>query len=110
MRIVLLITVIESALIAALMIWLRFRSMKTPVRVLANSAGSVLKSKTIRTDATRDARWGFINAWKVEPQSDDRMQAADAAGFRDAAPFGRPAATRRRHQELYKRWSQDRHD
>ena len=110
MKVVLLITVIESALIAALMIWFRFRSVKTPVRVLANSAVSGRKSKPTSSDTDRDARWGFINAWKVEPQADDRMQAVDAAGFRDAAPFGRPAATRRRHQELFKRWSQDRHD
>ncbi len=109
MRIVLLITLIESALIAVLMIvWRSRRSNATapvPVRV-TESPGSATNS----LNAMGAARWAFINDWRVEPQADDRIQTSgQVARSTEPAP-GRRSATRRRHQAMYKQWSRNRHD
>jgi hypothetical protein len=60
--------------------------------------------------STAKSRWTFINDSKVEPQSDDRepMFGAVAAGT-TSLPAGRSSA-RRKHQAMYKEWSQSRHD
>jgi hypothetical protein len=59
-------------------------------------------------------RWFFINAWKVEPQSDDRTPVLGAVASNAASPSDRPSArrsaARRKHQAMFKKWSQDRHD
>lgn len=55
------------------------------------------------------SRWAFISNWKVEEQSNDRMQARSAVTSPDGRPITRSMA-RRQHQIGYKRWSQDRSD
>ncbi|HYJ85088.1 MAG TPA: hypothetical protein VEW46_03465 [Pyrinomonadaceae bacterium] len=112
MKIVLLITLVESALLALFMILWRYRSARIPARVPV-AAISVARQSTFesrRHDALRDSRWAFINGWKVEPQSDDRAPAfGDVASSKASASAHRSGA-RRRHQAMYKQWSQDRHD
>ena len=112
MRLVLLITVIESALIAALTIWWRLRNAPVPARVMMRSAvsRSTIRSQMADTDAARVARWGFINGWSVAPQADDRMQTAGAASVQTETASERRSTARRRHQAMYKQWSRERHD
>ena len=105
MRIVLLLTLVESALIALLM--LVWRSRKT-AQVLIRLSGS--QPKPTSPDAARDARWAFINDWRVEPQADDRMQASGQVARSSETASGRRSTTRRRHQAMYKQWSRARHD
>lgn len=111
MKIVLLITVVESALIAVLMIWWRFRNVKTPVRIPLRATVSDVSAKPEDTGAViRNAHWGFINQWTVAPQAQDRMQARGAVGVSSETASGRRSTARRKHQAMYKQWSRERHD
>jgi hypothetical protein len=109
MRIVLLITVIESAMIALFLIW-RYRTSRVAALAPIGPVASGTRSTSPAAKIDANSRWSFINGWKVEPQSDDRIPAfgrvAPATSF---APAHRSTA-RRRHQAMYKQWSQDRHD
>lgn len=55
-------------------------------------------------------RWAFINGWAVESQSDDRTPMAGSAASSMVSPSVQRSVARRRHQRMYKEWSQDRHD
>jgi hypothetical protein len=55
-------------------------------------------------------RWAFINWWAVESQSDDRTPMAGSAASSMVSPSVKRSVARRRHQRMYKEWSQDRHD
>jgi hypothetical protein len=55
-------------------------------------------------------RWAFINGWKVEPQFNDRAPMFGAVVPSTASPSGRRSTARRKHQAMFKEWSQDRHD
>lgn len=112
MKVVLLITLVESAIVALLMILWRYRSVKSiapvPVRQITRAEANHIASSD-PNDARR-TRWAFINGWKVEPQFDDRMPAFGSVASSTASAPGRRSTARRRHQAMYKRWSQDRHD
>ena len=115
MRIILLITVLESFVVVLLLVLWRFRSVysKMPAGVIARSiisAGDSLPAKSSRRATVDDSRWAFINAWKVEPQADDRMPVFGGVASSTASASGRRSIARRRHQAMYKEWSQDRHD
>ena len=112
MKIVLLITLVESAIVALLMILWRYRSVKTtaplPFKQITHAEVNHIAESDLN-DARR-SRWAFINGWTVEPQSDDRMPAFGSVASSTASAPGRRSTARRRHQAMYKRWSQDRHD
>jgi hypothetical protein len=61
-------------------------------------------------DPSATSRWAFINGWKVEPQSDDRTPMFGAVTPDTASPSAHRSSARRKHQAMYKEWSQDRHD
>lgn len=109
MRIVLLITLVESALVAVLMVVWHYRSMKAPAQIPVGPT-NILKARTSGVDKTNDSRWSFINEWRVEPQADDRVQASGKVGNSTETGSGRRSNTRRRHQANYKQWSRERHD
>ena len=54
--------------------------------------------------------WSFINGWKVEPQSDDRAPMFGTVAPSTASPSAHRSSARRKHQAMFKEWSQDRHD
>jgi hypothetical protein len=56
------------------------------------------------------SHWAFINGWKVEPQSNDRLPVFGVIASSTAPPSARRSSTRRKHQAMFKAWSQDRHD
>lgn len=60
------------------------------------------------------SHWAFINGWRVEPQSNDRppvrSSVISAATSGTASPAARRSSTRRKHREMFKEWSQGRHD
>lgn len=61
-------------------------------------------------EASTTSRWAFINSWKVNPQADDRAQALGTVASDAASPSARRSTARRKHQVMFKEWSQDRHD
>ena len=61
-------------------------------------------------ESSATLRWAFINGWKVEPQSDDRAPMFGAVAPSTASPSARRSSARRKHQAMFKEWSQDRHD
>jgi hypothetical protein len=60
--------------------------------------------------STSISRWAFINDSKVEPQSDDREPMFGAVAFTAASPSAGRSRARRKHQAMYKEWSQGRHE
>ena len=114
MKIVLLITVIESFAVALLLILWRFKSAYSilPARVPARSISGAdyLPTKSTRRSVPDESRWTFINSWKVEPQSDDRMPALGDVAQSAASRSARRSTARRTHQAMYKEWSKERHD
>jgi len=59
---------------------------------------------------TARLRRGFINDWRVEPQSNDRPPVFGVVAPGTAAPAARRSTARRQHQQMFKAWSQDRHE
>jgi hypothetical protein len=110
MKIILLITLLESLAIAA---WLVLRHFRIEYSSRPVAAMIPLVTTHITTSAlpSRDAsRRHFINGWNVAAQEDDRRltlgRVVDRAG---SAPALRSFA-RRSHQRSFKTWSQERHD
>ena len=64
-------------------------------------------SETERRDGVR---WSFINSWQVAPQENDRTPMQSAATYNTGDPGSDRAMARRRHQRMYKEWSQARHE
>jgi hypothetical protein len=56
------------------------------------------------------SRWAFINGWEVARQSDDRVPMFGAVAASTASPPARRSSARRKHQAMFKIWSQERHD
>lgn len=61
-------------------------------------------------ESSATSHWAFINGWKVDPQSDDRMPMFGTVAIRTASPSAHRSTARRKHQAMYKEWSRDRHD
>jgi hypothetical protein len=61
-------------------------------------------------DSLSTLRWAYINGWKVEPQSDDRAPMFGEVAHSTASPSARRSSARRKHQAMFKAWSQDRHE
>ncbi len=61
-------------------------------------------------DSSAMSHWAFINGWKVEPQSDDRTPMFGTVATGTTSPSSHRSSARRRHQAMFKKWSQNRHD
>jgi len=55
-------------------------------------------------------RWAQLNPWLVEGQADDRIPMDGSVKDSVSTPSVQRANARRRHQAMFKRWSQARHD
>jgi hypothetical protein len=63
------------------------------------------------TDAPFDpARWAFANPWLSEGQADDRTPMDGSVAVGERPPSAHRAFARRRHQLMFKKWSQTRRD
>jgi len=61
-------------------------------------------------DSSAASHWAFINGWRVEPQFNDRAPAIGEVASSAASPSAARSTARRKHQAMFKQWSQDRHD
>ncbi len=112
MKIILLITVLESLVVTSWLILRRLRSeysripaAETMMPVLNNAYGQSIVSGPL--DASR---WSFINGWNVEAQADDRRLTPGIVVARTGSASARRSFARRSHQRGFKAWSQERHD
>ena len=114
MKIIILITVVESL---ALMLWVAYSyhkrhqsKLSTALRVQSGSTANRPQPNAL-LPFPHSARWSFINEWQVQAQRDDRQPMSGFVESRsEATPSVRRAFARQRHQLMYKKWSQDRHD
>jgi hypothetical protein len=60
--------------------------------------------------ASSGSHWAFINGWKVEPQSNDRVPMLGEVSIDTASPAAMRSGTRRKRQAMFKEWSRSRHD
>ena len=56
------------------------------------------------------ARWAFANPWLSEGQADDRTPMNGSVVVSERSPSAHRAFARRRHQLMFKKWSQARRD
>jgi len=56
------------------------------------------------------ARWKLANPWLSEGQADDRTPMNGSVAISERTPSGHRAFARRRHQLMFKKWSQARRD
>jgi hypothetical protein len=55
-------------------------------------------------------RWAQLNPWLLEGQADDRTPMDGSVKDSGETLSGQRAFARRRHQAMFKKWSQARHD
>jgi hypothetical protein len=55
-------------------------------------------------------RWAQLNPWLSEGQADDRTPMNGSVKEIEGAPSVQRSFARRRHQAMFKKWSQARHD
>ena len=114
MKIILLITVVESA---ALMLWWvysahkrRQSKLRTALRDRSGPARDNPKLAPLLPVPGSD-RWSFVNEWQPQAQHDDRRPMSGLAVALGEAPASvRRAYARQSHQLMYKQWSQNRHE
>jgi hypothetical protein len=68
------------------------------------------ESTTSLTETAETLRWALLNRWNVAPQSNDRAPVVGVDAPSSASASVRRSTRRRKHQEMYKVWSQARHD
>lgn len=116
MKIVLLITLLESLAIASWLVLRRFRNedsktqlaeIMVPIYANATAPGP---SRSSVPSSIEVSRWNFINNWQVEDQADDRGLTFGAVAERAGSSSERRSFARRSHQRSFKIWSQARHD
>jgi hypothetical protein len=112
MKIILLITVLESLVITLWLMLRRFRSeySRIPVAETVLPALNNAYGKSPVSSSLDASRWSFINGWKVEAQADDRRLTLGAVAESAGSASVRRSFARRSHQRSFKSWSQERHD
>jgi len=110
MKIVLLITILESLVFGSWLILRGFRneySRTQPAEMMLPPYANI----TARVAAPLEvSRWKFINNWQVEDQADDRGLTHGVVAARAGSRGERRSFARRSHQQSFKTWSQARHD
>lgn len=112
MKIVLLITALESLAIAFWLILQRFRNEHArlqPAEIIVPTFAEV-SGRASAASSLEISRWNFINGWQVEDQADDRGLTLGAVADRAGSAPELRSFARRSHQRSFKTWSQARHD
>ena len=109
MKIILLIVLLESLVIASWLILRRIRSQfaNTPA---AGALLPIFDNAVIASTLPEASRWTFINGWNVEAQADDRRLTLGTVNPQAGSAPARRSFARRSHQRNFKTWSQERHD
>jgi hypothetical protein len=111
MKIVFLITALETLVIALWMILRHSRKRRLQVAPLESSfLMEKPRAELHDLDSWDATRWSFINRWRVDDQADDRTPMSGAVAVSSGAPSAYRSFARRSHQLMYKKWSKDRHD
>jgi hypothetical protein len=110
MKIVLLITVVESLAIASWLIFRRFRNEYSLVQPQESMIPDYADATATASIPAEVSHWNFINNWQVEDQSDDRRLTLGAVAAGAGSEPERRSFARRSHQRSFKTWSQARHD
>lgn len=61
-------------------------------------------------DSAATSHWDFINSRIIAPELNDRAPAFGVVTPDSPSASVRRSTTRRKHQEMFKAWSQERHD
>ncbi len=75
--------------------------------IVVSSRHSIVSPTPAPLDAARLAQ---LNPWLSDGQADDRIPMAGTDGISTGALSVHRSSARRSHQEMYKKWSQARHD
>jgi hypothetical protein len=77
---------------------------------VGNDFSPSLSTSASLAESSAASHWDFINNWNVLPQSNDRTPVFGAAVPGSASAAAHRSSVRRKHQEMFKAWSQERHD
>jgi len=75
--------------------------------VMQNARGEAHSTKQPEFDPIR---WALLNPWLSEGHPDDRSPMNGSVKESSETPSVQRAFARRSHQEMFKKWSQARHD
>src|SRR5829696_8553762 len=110
MKIIILITVVETLTLGLLMVLSYHRRQQSK---LATARGRLATNDRVRNDSSsiNSAHWSSINKSQLEGQRDDRHQMNGSVAITgERAASVRRAFARKSHQLMYKKWSRDRRD
>ena len=106
MRIVLLITIVESL---ALMLWLAYAYHKRrEANLQAMAPANALRHPSSR--ALKSESSSIVHKWQRVGQQDDRRIVNGSVVTRETPSTVHRSSARKSHQLMYKRWSMERHD
>jgi hypothetical protein len=77
------------------------------INVMQNAKGETNSPTQAEFDPIR---WALLNPWLSEGQPDDRTPMDGSVKDSGGAPSVQRSFARRTHQEMFKKWSQAKHD
>lgn len=106
MKIIILITVVETIILTLWLAYSSYRRRTSHLRIAATTGQSRVSSLIPIPE-----HWSVLNRLQVQGQQDDRqpMNGAVAISKEVAASVHR-AFARKSHQLMFKKWSKDRHE
>jgi len=108
MKLIILITVVESLLLVLWMAYSHYRRQQANALRQHSSTTNRVRGHSLLMNA---AHWSAINKAQLEGQRDDRQQMnGSVATSEGPAPSARRSFARKSHQLMYKKWSNDRHE
>ena len=108
MRLIILITVVESLLLVLWMVYSHYRRQQANALSQYSPATDRVRGDSLLMNA---AHWSSINKGQLEGQRDDRQQMNGSVATSDGpAASAHRSFARRSHQSMYKKWSRDRHE
>jgi hypothetical protein len=115
MKIIFLITVVESLVITLLLlVFVRSRNGRIEVATVSlrrpPASHDDLIFKLPVPDSFNPSHWAFINEWRLNDQGDDRKPMIGAVAESSGSLSARRSFARRSHQLMYKEWSKTRLD
>ena len=106
MKLIILITVVESLLLVLLMAYSHYR--RRPSNALAHpSTRGHVQHESVLMNARH---WSSMNKSQLEGQRDDRQQMNGSVAISEYPPSVQRSFARKSHQLMYKKWSSDRND
>jgi len=111
MKIIILITVVETLILTLWMAYSYYKRQQLDSRTTLAQTLSTTNGPSINSRIPTAAHWSAMNGSQLGGQQDDRQPMnGSVAKSNEVSSSVRRAFARKSHQLMYKKWSRDRHD